>query len=360
MASGVSSTAQSRRASITKVKAAVVGLGMGRGHLRALLGIDAVQVVAVCDKSPERISLVRQQHPELPDQVYFDDYSKMLKQTRPDAVIIALPNYLHHPATLEALKAGADVMCEKPMATNLQQAVEMAETARRFDRILMINFSYRFKPTTQAMREVVESGELGEIYFARTGWLRQKGIPRGTGWFYRKEMAGGGPLIDLGVHRIDLAWYLMGRPKVRSVTGVTFQKFGPTSVEGFDVEDLAAGFIRFADGRAMTVAVSWDSFCEQPEQMWTELYGTAGAAIERNVGGGYEWTVKFLKEVAGYRIGSEPARLPRQVPGPVEHFIDCVINRTQPLASAEDGVEVQKMLDGLYQSAETGREVIFD
>jgi predicted dehydrogenase len=344
----------------SKVTAAVIGLGMGRGHLNNLLANPNVKVVAACDKTPERIKRVQDEHPELKTDFFFDDYQKMIAKTRPEAVVIALPNFLHHPVTMAALKAGAHVLCEKPMAMNVAEATEMGDTAGRLNKTLMINFSYRFKSTTIAMEKVIASGQVGQIYFANTGWLRQNGIPRGVGWFYRKQMAGGGPLIDLGVHRIDLAWYLMGRPKVESVTGATFQKFGPKVLPDYDVEDLAAGFVKFKDGRCMQITVSWASFCESPEQMWTELYGTDGAAIERNTGGGYQWTVRILKDVAGFRIGGEPSVLPSKAPNSIDHFVDCLLNKTRPGPSAEDGLEVQRMLDGLYQSAATGREVRFD
>ncbi len=344
----------------SKVTAAVIGLGMGRGHLNTLLANLNVKVVAACDKAPERIARVRQEHPELKADLFFDDYQKLIAKTRPEAVIVALPNVLHHPVTMAALKAGAHVLCEKPMAMNVAEATEMAKAARSLKKTLMINFSYRFKATTIAMEKVIASGQVGEIYFASTGWLRQNGIPRGMGWFYRKDMAGGGPLIDLGVHRIDLAWYLMGRPKVESVSGTTFQKFGPKQVADYDVEDLAAGFVKFKDGRCLQITVSWASFCETPEQMWTELYGTDGALIERNTGGGYQWTVKILKDVAGYRIGGEPAGLPGKTPSSIDHFVDCIVNGTEPGPSAHDGLEVQRILDGLYQSAANGREVRFD
>ncbi len=284
----------------------------------------------------------------------------MIDKARPEAVIIALPNFLHHPVTMAALKGGAHVLCEKPMAMNCTEAAEMADTACCLNKTLMINFSYRFKTTIIAMEKVIQSGQVGEIYFANTGWLRQNGIPRGVGWFYRKNMAGGGPLIDLGVHRIDLAWYLMGRPKVESVSGATFQKFGPQQLPDYDVEDLAAGFVKFKDGRCMQIAVSWASFCETPEQMWTELYGTDGAAIERNTNGGYQWSVKILKDVAGFRIGGEPSRMPDKTPNSIDHFVDCIMNNTKPGPSAEDGLEVQRILDGLYQSAATGKKVRFD
>ncbi len=214
------------------VTAAVIGLGMGRGHLNGLLADSRVKVVGACDKTPERIDRVRNQHPELPKDLFYDDYQQMIDKTAPQAVVIALPNVLHHPVTMYALKAGCHVLGEKPMAMNVAEAKEMAETARKLKRTLMINFSYRFKPTTIAMEKAIASGQLGEIYFANTGWLRQNGIPRGVGWFYKKKMAGGGPLIDLGVHRIDLAWYLMGRPKVASVSGTTFQHFGPKQTAG--------------------------------------------------------------------------------------------------------------------------------
>ncbi len=345
-----------------RFRAVVIGVGFGMGHARQLLAIEDVELVGVCDKEQARLkracAAAGEVGVKLDETRLFRDYKRMLRRVAPDVAVVALPNFLHAPVTIDCLNAGCHVFCEKPMALSLRQAERMVAAARRNRRQLMINMSFRFGREAAALKQIVDAGQLGEVYFARTGWMRQNGIPRGTGWFYRKELSGGGPLIDLGVHRIDLAWYLMGEPRVLSVSGQVFTKLAK-KIKGYSVEDLAAGFVRFRDGRCMQVAASWASYCQTPEAMWTELFGTRGGAVQRNVGGGYSLEVRVFKEVAGYRVDTGPIGAPPTVPSSVHHLIESLRTGRTPGPSGEKVLEVQKILDGLYRSAETGREVRF-
>lgn len=345
-----------------KLRAAVIGLGIGRLHVGWYLNSGRAEVVAVCDTSAERRENVKKQFKQkAADWAEYSDYRRMLREVKPEVVSVALPNFLHAPVTLAALRAGAHVLCEKPPAMNVAQARAMERLAAKGKRALSFNLSYRTAPASLAVRRWVDAGELGTIYHARTSWLRQAGIPRGTGWFSDAAKAGGGPLIDLGVHRIDLAWWLMGEPEPATADAATFRKFGH-KIHGkkYTVEDFAAGLIRFKDGRTLALEIAWHSFCEKREQMSTELYGEKGGAIQRNTAeGGYHFECLLLKEVAGERAVVRPAQLPKTGPddNPIAQLCRHVQEGTPLVITPRSGVCVQRMLDALYRSAAMGRVV---
>ena len=205
-----------------KLKAGVIGLGMGGGHLSGYLSHPDVEVVAIADRREDRRALLPDRWPEFKGKVYTEGI-EMIKNEKLDILSVAVPNDQHNPLTIAGLEAGANVLCEKPMAMNAQEARQMLDTAKRCGKKLGIDFSYRFNPQSRAMKAMIEEGALGNIYYARSVWFRRAGIPglaaanfnTGAGspmgsWFFDKKQSGGGPLIDLGVHRLDLALWLMG------------------------------------------------------------------------------------------------------------------------------------------------------
>jgi len=240
------------------VRAAVVGLGMGGIHTKTLLASDEAEIVGLADLDQERLDAFVDQ---VPASALFTDYKEMLEQVQPDLTIIALPNFLHRPVTLDALAAGSHVLCEKPMAMTVAEAEEMKAAAEAAGKFLGINFSQRFTADHRALKALAESGDLGQIYHAYVCWTRRDGIPGFGGWFGQKKVSGGGPLIDLGVHRLDMAMWLMGNPEVIAVSGATHSNVGiPRAIKegkNFDVEDYATGFVRFANGASLILEVSW-------------------------------------------------------------------------------------------------------
>lgn len=207
---------------------------------------------------------------DIPD--IYTDYRELLARDDIDAVSVCVPNFLHKEITVAALQAGKHVLCEKPMAMNADEAKAMLAAANESGKILMIGFNIRFRSDVQRLKQFVDAGDLGEIYYAKTGYIRRRGTP--FGWFSVKAESGGGPVIDLGVHVIDMTRFMMGNPRPVSVSASTYQKFrhyhiqdsqawcssdvtdGLRSGEQFDVEDLAAAFIRFDNGATMAVEVS--------------------------------------------------------------------------------------------------------
>jgi predicted dehydrogenase len=337
-------------------RVAVIGLGMGRGHAVAASENPLADLVALCDINEQALAA---QCSKL-DAAGYTDYKKMLREVKPDIVSVSLPNVLHKSVTIDALKAGAHVICEKPMAMNTREAEQMLAVARETERRLMINLSFRFTGEAKALKQVVDAGTVGDVYFARTGWHRSRGIPKFGGWFGQKKLSGGGPLIDLGVHRIDLALMLMGDPTPVTITASTYNPIGSRLAKeqkkAFDVEDLAVASIRFENGATMHVEVSWALNCERKEEMFTYLYGTKAGLCHRNSTEGYDFEACVFGEWNGTYVSSKIKSVPKPE-NSMNHFIDVLVNGVTPVVTAENGVTVMKILDGIYKSAKLGREI---
>ena len=183
----------------------------------------------------------------------YADANELIKDREIDVVSVCLPNHLHAPLTLAALRAGKHVICEKPPTMNAGEAKRIEKAATKAKKIVMYAVQRRFGGAEQAAKQAIVKGLAGDVYHARAGWMRTRGIPIGTGWFTDKSKSGGGALIDIGVHMLDLAWYLLGQPKPASVYGMTHQKFRSVIApeRTFDVEDAAFALIRFEGGKTL-------------------------------------------------------------------------------------------------------------
>jgi len=341
-----------------KLKVGVIGLGMGRGHVAGYKLHPAAEVVAVADLDENRLKLVSEEYKIA--KVYRSG-EEMLQKEKLDVVSVATPNKFHKPLTVAALEAGCHVLCEKPMAMNATEAREMLAASKKAGKRLMINFSFRFNDVAQALKKQVDSGVLGDVYFARTIWLRRRGLPGFGGWFGQKELSGGGPLIDLGVHRIDLALWLMGYPKPVWVMGSTYNPIGAPQArkEGkkFDVEDFAVGLVKFDNGATLEAEASWASNIGERELMETRLLGTKGGLLYKNMGEGYEFEADIFTEQDGYHWDYKLHPVAGLAKGSMHHFIESIVNNTPHIATGENGVTVMEFLDALYESAATGRPV---
>ena len=342
---------------------AVIGLGMGRGHLRGYHAYSRSRPVAICDTDAARLATSGAEF-DISKAQRFSDYRELLAAAeRLDlhAVSVALPNWLHAPVTIAAFEAGLHVLCEKPMAMNADEARRMLAVAAKADRTLMINFSYRFNDQSQALKRVIDEGFLGEVYFGRTVWHRRRGLPKFGGWFGIKQQSGGGPIIDLGVHRLDLAMWLMGNPRPVSVSGAAYNVIGARlAVEQnktFDVEDLGCALIRFDNGATLILEASWAGLSEKREDMVTQLYGTRGGIIQRNVGEGYEFEACLFSESHGSLWQQKLLQSATTGRSAYEEFVDAVLDGREPIATGQHGLDVQLILDATYRSAATGHEV---
>lgn len=348
-----------------KIKVGIVGCGgIGGVHLEAYKKIsDQIEFVAACDLNAERAAQRKEQYGFART---YTDFEEMFAKEELDAVSVCTWNNGHAPISIAALEAGVNVLCEKPMAMNSKEAEDMIKAEKKSGKLLMIGFVRRFGENTKFSKQLVDNGKLGEIYYVKTGCIRRVGNP--GGWFSDKKRSGGGPLIDLGVHMIDLARYLMGKPKVVAAMGATYDKVGIRSnVKGIvqwksmdysdynDVEDLAAGFVRFDNGATLIVENSWTQHIKE-DKLYLELFGSkAGLQMEPELEI-YSEENDYLTNVKPV-INENASSFGNIFDREIAHFVDCVAHGTQCLNPSEDGLELMKILDAIYKSAETGREV---
>jgi predicted dehydrogenase len=354
-----------------KIKAAVIGIGVGLAHARGYLANPDAELYAICDADPVRLK-ERGDQLGVPTELRFTDYNDLLKLPEVEVVSVGLPNFLHAPVSIAAFRAGKHVLCEKPLATSAAAAREMVAEARAGGRQLMVCFNYRFREDTRWLMGMRDAGRLGSIYYARAGWLRNSGIPGYGGWFTNKALSGGGPLIDLGVHILDLTLWLMGYPRPVSVSGSTFAEFGPRGLKsfgrprgsgGYDVEDLAAGFVRFENGAALQIETSWGSHTKPGrDDYFLTLYGSEGGAEMYVANYSDRDTLSFFSEECGQPVLIKPNIVNRAAGHElaVAHFIHCVRNGLPVESTGEQGLALMTIIDGLYESAQTGREVRLD
>jgi len=332
-----------------KIRVGIIGMGgIAGAHVEGYRRSPHAELFAIGDVDAKWLEFCRQSS-NVPHA--FADYRKMLELDGLDAVSICLPTHLHGEASIAAMNAGKHVLCEKPMATTVAEAGAMAEAARRTGRRLMISFNQRFDGGTQFLRRYIEAGNLGDIYFARTGWRRPLGMfpqaleSRPTGaydrnWFNEKAR-GGGVTLDLGCHMIDKTMYLLGFPEVERVVGKAYSIFEPTMSKKNTAEDLAAGMIFFKNGLSLQVEVSFGSFVER-EVVFVELYGDKGGASLRD-------GLKLFSECDGSYITAVPRNFP---PGrhPAEVFAECLVKGEPTPCTPEEGVAVTKVLCAIRES----------
>jgi predicted dehydrogenase len=349
------------------IRIGIIGTGsISQYHMEGYLEQKNVKVVAACDINEPVLKEFAKKY-SIP--AIFTDYNEMLKMDELDAVSVCTWNNGHAPASIAALKAGKHVLCEKPTALNAQEAKLMEKASKESGKLLMIGFVRRFGKNTKVISDFIQSGMFGDIYYVKAGCVRRCGNP--GGWFADKKRSGGGPLIDLGVHMIDLAYFLMGKPKVRQVNGAVFSKIGarndvkmvdryrPAFQDDYcDVEDMAVAMVRFDSGAILQVETSFSQHVKE-EKLTLELYGSkAGATMEP--------IMEIFTEQDGYLIDINPQYSKDENPfvsnfkNEIAHFVDCISNGTPCLNPIEDGVELMKILDAIYESARTEREVIVE
>jgi len=341
-----------------QLRVGIIGVGMGQSHIRGFQSHPSASVTALADIDKQRLERTAQQ---FGIKSVYTDAEEMIQKEKLDIVAVVTPNCYHKPQTLAALQAGCHVLCEKPMALNAQEGQEMVDAAKAAGKRLMINFSFRFTQQSWALKEQVDKGVLGNIYFGRTVWHRRRGLPGFGGWFGQKKMSGGGPLIDLGVHRLDLALWLMGYPKPKYVLGNTYQAIGVPLAQKlgkkFDVEDLAAGVITFENGATLVVEASWACNIKERELMETRLMGTDGGLVQKNIGEGYDFEAEIFMERNGAQYDMKLHPPVPDAPSAQFHFVESILNGTPHVATGEEGLIVMKLLDALYESAATGQPV---
>ena len=351
-----------------KLKIGLIGCGgMGLGvHAMSHATDDRVQVTALCDIIESRAKEGKKKY--FHSAKDYTDFNELLANADVDAVDICTPNYWHSRIAVAALEAGKHVFCEKPDAVSPEEVLKMKAAAENSGKVLMVMRNNRFTEASVYAKDYIAQGKAGSIYAGRCGWIRRRGIPGKGGWFTTKELSGGGPLIDLGVHMIDLSIWLMGNPVPVAVTGAAYRKFADNDLsdsvhskfgdkveEGtFDVEDLAMGFIRFDNGACLQIEFSWASNIEK-EKHFVELRGDkAGLCWENG-------SLKIFSEKKGKLTDEKPRfKASNGHMRNLRNFVDVVLEGAQPVFVPQQGVDMIKILDAVYRSAESGREIRLD
>jgi predicted dehydrogenase len=361
-----------------KLKVGIIGCGAiaMQKHLPALQKLkDKVEVVAFCSGNEESARNAAEKFSK--NARIYTDYRELVADSNIDVVHVCTPNALHAPITVAALDAGKHVMCEKPMATSSKEAKEMLDAAKRSGKKLTIAYQNRFRVDSLLLKQACDRGDLGEIYAAKAHAVRRRGVPT-WGVFMNKELQGGGPLIDIGTHALDLTLWCMNNYEVDSVTGVTHNKlkdqnqanpFGPWDPESFQVEDSAFAFIKMRNEATIFLEAAWMLNTLDEREAMTTLSGTKGGAeMRRNKltntnelvfnGEMYGKLVETkLQNAAGvaYNSPNEVTDADREI----GQWINAILEDKDPVVTPEQAYKVTRILDAIYESAETGKTIEF-
>lgn len=347
------------------LKIGVIGVGsISAVHINPYLANEKVELLGLCDVHQERLAEAGKKYGVAN---LYSNHEALLANEEIDAVSICTWNNSHAEIAIAALEAGKHVLVEKPLSMTVEEALAVEEAVKRTGKILQVGFVRRHGDNSKILKQFIDQDELGDIYYAKASCLRRLGNP--GGWFSDISKSGGGPLIDLGVHMIDISWYMMGKPRPVSVSGNTYSKLGNRSnIENLsfyqaadydpslnDVEDLANALIRFENGASLFVDVSF-SLQAKEDELFVKLFGDKGGAeIEPELALVTEKNHTILNitpQVDNLSFDFEGA-----FANEINHFVDCCIEGKETIAPVADGVQVMKMLNAVYESAKTGKEV---
>ncbi|MGO4432214.1 Gfo/Idh/MocA family protein [Paenarthrobacter sp. RAF9] len=362
-----------QQAPSTTLKVGVVGIGWaGQQHLKAYSNIDGIEIVAVAGMEADLLAQLKEEY-SIPHA--FARWEDMIELEGLDAVSVAVPTFLHAPIAIASLERGLHVLSEKPLARNAVEGQQMVDAARKAGRVLDVAFNHRRRGDIQALKEVIDAGTLGRPYYAKASWLRRQGIPMLGSWFTNPELAGGGPLADIGVHVLDYSLHLLGEPKVLAVSASTHSELGPRGLGGnsrytasnsshkFEVEDFASAFIRLEGGGTLVLEAGWATYRDERDLMDFTVYGTDGGADLRSVGASenpvadvHVFTEKD-GENADFEVVAEPGRAHQAV---VDDFIAAVRGGETVWGSHDGSLALSRalVLDACYKSALEQREVV--
>ncbi|NHN33957.1 Gfo/Idh/MocA family protein [Paenibacillus agricola] len=350
-----------------KIRLGIIGSGnIGNVHMNIFKQLpEDVELVALTDINYPLAQKCAAEH-GIPTTYVTN--TELIEDPNIDAIVIGVPNQFHAPLAVQALRAGKHVLLEKPMAIDAKAAREIVIAQRETGKVLMIPHQMRWDWLPLQVKQQIDNGSIGKIYNAKVGWFRRKGIPGWGTWFTDHAQSGGGPLIDIGVHMLDLAFFFMGNAKPVSVFGSTYAEFGPKKRGigtwgtpdwngSYDVEDLATALIKMDDGSTLSLEVSWAVHMDTNSTHFIHLMGSeGGASIIGN-------KAKLLTETFERATEVELVTPEKDEGGRIRvsrHFIECIREGKQPTTSAMSGFTNNLILDAIYESSRTGHEVILD
>ncbi|HSI73744.1 MAG TPA: Gfo/Idh/MocA family oxidoreductase [Fimbriimonas sp.] len=350
-----------------KLKIGIIGSGgIAQGcHMRGYASIpELCEIVAVCDVNPE---MAKKAADKFNVETIYSDFRELVANKEIDAVSVATPNKYHVEPTVAALNSGKHVLCEKPLGMNAEECRRMCRAAKDNKRILQVGLQTRFSGPLRFMKDYIDGGNMGHIYYARAQALRRRGVPA-WGVFIDKDQQGGGPLIDIGVHVLDMTLFMMGYPKPVSASGKTWQTLGKNAElwnawgdydrNKFTVEDFAVGLIKFDDDSVVCLESSFMGNLEG-DPYRTQLFGTkAGAMVDPGKN-----TLEIYTEQNKQLFNMTPSNIPNVESAhtaEVQAFVDAILNDKASPVPGENGLILNAIFDALYKSSETGQEQPID
>jgi len=355
-----------------ELRVGVVGIGWaGQQHLKAYASLAGVRIVSLAGMEQDLRDSLQAEY-SIPNA--FSGWEDMLEHGDLDAISVAVPTFLHAPIAIAALERGLHVLSEKPIARNAVEGQAMVDAARTAGRVLDIAFNHRRRGDIQALKEVIDSGGVGRPYYAKASWLRRSGIPMLGSWFTNPELAGGGPLADIGVHALDFALHLLGEPKVVAVSATTHSELGPRGRGGnarytamatshaFEVEDFASAFLRLEGGGTLLIEAGWATYREADDLLDFMVYGTDGGAELKVQGAPFApvGQLRVFTEKDGENADYVPSALPgRAHDGVVEDFVTAVRGGAGVWGEHDGSLALYRaqIIDACYLSAREQREV---
>ena len=345
------------------IRVGMIGAGqIAYRHCKEINGHPEARVTCAADLSDERGKAIKKEF-EM-DRVY-TKWEDLVADPEVDAVSIALPNILHAPVSIGAIKAGKHVLLDKPFALNLAEAKRVAALTKKSRKVFMVGMNRRFQEDAQKLKVIAARGDLGDIYHAKGYWVRRSGSPKFGTWFCRKDIAGGGALLDIGIHMLDTSLYRMGNWKPVAVSGATYTKFGNRGLgEGgwgmsdksrhvFDVDDFATALIKFQNGATLQLDAAWACHQETNGSHGVQLFGTEAGGAMPNLK-----LFRYGKKKGEYEV-VEPQNV--KIPYPHEsrfiHWIDVILKKEKALCTVDQALIVQTIIDGIYRSSQTGKEI---
>jgi len=335
----------------------IAGAGWpGAAHAKGYQDAGGFKIVAIADLIPARREKLKS---EYQIELDFADARELIERAPLDVLSVCLPTHLHMETVLAALKKGIHVVCESPPALDAAQARRLMTAAEKAGKILMYALQRRFGPAEQAAEQATHKGYAGDLYHARASWLRTRGVPVGTGWYGEKARSGGGALIDVGLHLLDVAWHLLGKPAPVAAFAVVHQRIKDLGIAelNYDVEDLAVGVMKFEGNKSIELAASWVAN-QAPQHNGTSLrlYGTAGG-IEVYTPGG---ATMYRNFTAKGEAKASPLKPPKVVhhAAMMRHLKGALAGKHPAAPGPAEGFALMQMIDALYKSAATGKSVL--
>ena len=331
-----------------KLRLGIVGLGWVSQvfHLPLLTKFEDAEVVAVCDKDKARSKMIAE---KFGIARYYTDYQQMLATEDLAAIDVCTSTDAHLPVTLASLEAGKDVFVEKPIARHYSEAVQMADAAKLHKRKLMVGMNNRFRPDTMILKSFVEKGELGKVFYAKTGWLKK--LSNDNPWITQKEKAGGGVFLDLGIVMLDLVLWMLGYPDVHRVSAQMYKH------KTKSVEDSCLALIEMKSGTSVILEVSW-SFLSAQDFLYCDFFGADGSAMIN--------PLRIHKQLHGNLVNVTPVKIEspqnlykKSYENELKHFVGAARGLHDVISTGDEAALRMKIVEAIYQSAEKRKEIIF-